>query len=592
MRRPRPRGGPGLPRRAARTLAAVTATLVVASGLAVVPGTAPARAAGAPTIVGTVTVGGQLSLAEGTSALAPEALQTPATALPVGGSGAWEVGAANTFEEASGSFAYRIFEHGARTAYSVQGEARRLGAGIADTGSCTILRDNAAGVPAVIDQAEDSPYQCTYAGGLPGPAGDVFRPSFTVQPLVWATARAVFAPGTVHGTALSLSEGRFESNNEEFLVNGARQAQPAPLDTVAAGGTSRFDAFLRNAEGNDLNGWARGDFTYRIVEDGVPTPFWIQGHVTNWRGATFEHDGSCTVYQGNPLPTGGETTGVEVDFAPYTCEGIGENLDGRGDWQVTFDVEPLAYTSVSGAQATDLLKSGCADTSSRCIYFPKSIEPITKGDPILIGSEQNLGEEGNDTVTYEYHDERAIYNSFSVSMSWEGKSNFLIESLKTTLEISYEFQIRNTTGHLWSYELEVPPRSRMSAWLTPAYHRITGDFFFEVDGKYFRAKDTWVDVPDSTTPGDVEKRITPITAVSELPPTPSPTPDDEPAPGNGAPQSGPGTPEAAPTAGAADQALARTGAAGSGAAVALGALGALLLGAGLLLARRFRATRP
>lgn len=474
----------------------------MAAGLLLAP--SAAQASSDITMNATINVGGDLSLHDAWSTQLPNSLKAADGSIPVGGSGTWS---ATGPTSASGEFGYRIYEHGQRTAYTVSGEAHYVWPDTPFGGACSIFRDDpVTGTPVRVDQAEDSPYECTVE--IPMFGVTALEPVFTVKPLVWATARGVVVPVAASGHSLSLTDGALGSSNKEFLVNGVLHNSGSAPDAVAAGSSTGFAAFLRNAEGNELNGWARGDFTYRIVEDGVATPFWVQGHVQNTRSTSFEHDGACNIFQGNPLPGPGEDPGTLVEFSPYTCDAQGENLDGRGDWQVTFSLQATPYTLVSGAEATELLTQGCVE-STNCLFFPKSMENITKGKAINVGSQTNDGEKGTDKLVYEYHDDRSISNSVAIAIGWKGKSNFLIEELETSLKITYKFKLEDTTGHVWSHELEVPPRTTVTAWLTPAYTRVTGDFFFEAGGKYFRAADTWIDVPDPQNPGHVEKKVQP-----------------------------------------------------------------------------------
>lgn len=494
-----PFGQPHHQRRAA--VIAGSSALLIAAGLLLTP--SAAQASGDITIEATVVAGGDLSLHDAWSTQLPASLKAADASIPVGGSGTWS---ATGPKSASGEFGYRIYEHGQKTDYTVSGEAHYVWPDTPFGGACSIFRDDpATGAPVRVDQATDSPYECTASVPSDGSLTD-FEMTFTVQPLIWSTARGVVVPVASSGHSLSLADGALSSSNREFLVNGALHNSGSAPDAVAAGASTGFAAFLRNAEGNELNGWARGDFTYRIVEDGVATPFWVQGHVQNTRSTTFKHDATCSIFQGNPIPGPGEDPGTLVEFSPYTCDPQGENLDGRGDWQVTFTLQATPYTLVSGAEATELLNKGCVEGTS-CIFFPKSKEDILKGDPVNVGSQTNDGTEGSDTLVYEYHDDRSISNSLAIAIGWKGKSDFLIEELESSLKITYKFKIEDTTGHVWSHKLDVPPRTTVSAWLTPAYTRVTGDFFFEAGGKFFRAADTQIDLPNPQNPGHVEKKV-------------------------------------------------------------------------------------
>lgn len=114
---------------------------------------------------------------------------------------------------------------------------------------------------------------------------------------------------------LSLDSGYYE-HLLPYQIDGAPTVGiegSTPFTTIQREG----DTVLQDHKGELHHAKARTVFAYRIVDDGVPTDFWVRGD------ASYDGDldtDACDIYYGSPVPVGGNpATGVKTNLAPYGC---------------------------------------------------------------------------------------------------------------------------------------------------------------------------------------------------------------------------------------------------------------------------------
>lgn len=346
-----------------------------AASIAAIPSPQPSTLGGTQggaRILGRVTPI-RVDLRDGWFTFDPSSTSTSAAAaIPSGWDGDFDTRV--TGNPATSTFAYQVYELGAATGIWVRGTAQALPPEVwgRHTSSCDFFRGNpAAGAIQISDDSQ--PYECemTYPDGIGRTAEYVVR--YTVAPKVWATVR-----GSIRPTGgVKLTAGQVSSENTRWDFNGRPVTGPLAVGRGTIVDPDSWDAYHRGGDTN-LNA-ARVDFAYQIVDGGSVTPYWVAGHTENYRGAAFDHDGTCSIYDANPLAT---SDAKEPSLSPYSCDAQGANVDGRGDWRVDFTVsarpaavvDAVAKPAVAKpAVAKRVLGDACADTGATCAYLPTGI---------------------------------------------------------------------------------------------------------------------------------------------------------------------------------------------------------------------------
>ncbi|MEV1130242.1 hypothetical protein [Agromyces sp. NPDC049794] len=205
-------------------------------------------------------------------------------------------------------------------------------------------------------------------------------------------------------------------------------------------------------------------FAYQIVEDGFPTAYWVTGFAENVRAGRFDHTSTCTISLGKP-----GDGGVTAAFSPYTCKMVGENLSGRGDWQVTFKVGVHDYTKVEGLEAQDPITRGCTAAGARCAYVMTSRQGYA-GDRQLVGRLNNGGDETDGEMRITWIETRSDKNSIDTSVTREGEGgvSFLwVETFKVSFKIAYGHEWAFDKTRKWEYSTSVPPHTTAYFYLSP-----------------------------------------------------------------------------------------------------------------------------
>ena len=470
---------------------------------------AAAEASGTASIVGRVTPL-DVNLGDGRFTFDPGAQSTAGASSLTSGISA-NFTTKLTGAPATSSFAYQVYELGEATGYWVRGEATGYPADSfsRNTSSCDFFEgDPAAGGTQISTETE--PYECTMTYQSTEDRGE-YVVRYEVAPKVWATVRGSITPQG----GLSLTGGQVAAQNNRWDFNGQPVTGPLASAIVPSTKTDSWVAYHRNGDPNVHA--ARVDFAYQIVDDGTVTPYWVGGHTENYRGVEFDHDGSCAIYDDNPI--GSEAT--EVDPSPYVCAATGSNVDGRGDWRVDFTVSPQPTQKidavVSPVLARSVLQKGCSTAGSTCSFIPQSIEDANLPGVQVSRKTANTGPEPVEAeVEWSYR--HAVRNSVGIEVDLETKEDFLIESVTASVKVKYNIAVTNTYTTTTTNTLTIPPGC--SSWweLSPAYQQVTGDFVVSADGTLYRVnRVTWTlpEAPDSAnsdgmSPGTLTARSEPV----------------------------------------------------------------------------------
>jgi hypothetical protein len=162
-----------------------------------------------------------------------------------------------------------------------------------------------------------APFTCS--AELTQDSATVKRFSFDVQMNRWSEASGKIA--TRNG--VSLTGGTF-SSDQKFQISGSK--------TIGLNSFTNFDAVLREGDWTRDEDQARTEFSYRVVVDGVVTPFWVAGVSANYRGAWFRPEARCGFYVGDPLKNEGRLdNATPIETSGLTCSATGSFVHGPGE---------------------------------------------------------------------------------------------------------------------------------------------------------------------------------------------------------------------------------------------------------------------
>ncbi len=481
--------------------AAICVAAVAAGSLVAAPATAAEALAGTSTST-TVRIQGDLQLTSITYDLRPETGSPASGAVP----GPRSTSTSTTWSVASvggsiGSMTGRIVDFATTTDYWVM--TRTTVDGDEYRSDCRIFRGEPTRGGVVLDPDEESPYLCESTSATVPGADDAVRAwteSFRLASLDWATVRGAITP---HGR-VSLQEGYLESPSTRFIVDGrwypktGTAQEQAPYLSVASNTSREWSAFERNGEAVHA---PTGYFSYRIVDAGVPTRFWVKGMAQNLRHVQFNHTGECEIWDGDPRD-GGKPDVV----SPYTCDANGSNLDGRGDWKVDFDITAATIHDVAVLEAGPLFEDGCSAENATCYFLATKKEP-------LLGKGQPLGppyaNTGDTPVPYEfrYATGRSSTNSFHVAVGFSLKAG---DIAKFSIETTYGYEWTDETEQKWVASMDVPPHTVGAFSFAPAYLVFTGDYLFQVGDEWYRVAGGTFTYPDDENPGYLTNSFSPL----------------------------------------------------------------------------------
>lgn len=416
---------------------------------------------------GRITYGSGLSVDQYAATDVPES--APATHWSATGNGA-------DSSDQNVTFVYQIGLLGAPSGYWVKGVLHSTAPNPYGTCDVYVGDPDAGGIP-----ASPQPYLCDATdttGDFPG-TNETFL--FNVHDNVAAEVQGIVSPtGSV-----SLDSGYYDLNTPHFY-NGSL--------TVPANTTTHWDSILRNGD-NPIPAWtASGIFVYRIVDDGQPTPYWVEGLGQNYRGVEFDRTSTCNIYDHNPTPSAdspGPATPVNV--SPYRCDMTSQDIGYRGNWEVTYSISKRPLQVVTGAfEQADLMNQFCADDETNCGL---TLASATK---VLGPSAQASDKVANNTTKTLKSNVTAsrtvtITNSIGIKVTVEAE---IADLFKSSVSVSYNFSIATSNTYSQTQILPIPPG--MEGWWTMRAEmvRVVGDVVIRDGDTYYLLKNVSYDFPE------------------------------------------------------------------------------------------------
>jgi len=272
---------------------------------------------------------------------------------------------------------------------------------------------------------------------------------------------------STHGERISLIEGHY--------VQGLPYSIPGS-ETLGKNSTTNFATVLRDGDHPIDDMQARTQFSYRIVDNGVPTNLYVAGWVLNFRGNTaFSGDGHCGIYSVAPQDLKNiKLEDATEDVSAYTCTGGGgffhdEWSSGNNHWKGDFTVSRRATNVQTDPAAQTRLVQNYCGTVGRCGMSMATVSDSYLSPGIHLTDAIN----GPARVTYtKAHTEGvSISNGFKIAA--EAETNWLFEKLKFTLEYNFKYETTSETTKETGYEFDVEKGE--TAYLEGAPHMIRAD---------------------------------------------------------------------------------------------------------------------
>ncbi|KRA25204.1 hypothetical protein ASD65_12805 [Microbacterium sp. Root61] len=385
--------------------------------------------------------------------------------------------------------------------------------------------------------------------------------------------RWVEAAGIINTTGpIALTAGHFESDLP-YHVYGS--------DTVAQNGTTRFESVMREGDDPFNHDTARTMFSYRVLDAGEQTTFWIVGWSANYRGGAFAWDGTCFVVDRDPQNSKSPALDKmeHADVAPYSCERTNQQWPaGNGAYEATFTVSKRQMTVVTEPfQQRELVDQVCGTTPENCGVNLATVT-IDAGKPQVASDAVNNRSGSEMSIPVTISKSQTVTNSGGFKLTSKAGFDAMGGKFEVSMEYNYSRSVAATTSTSMSVPLKIPNMHRGYLVTTPPMIHTEGTVIVKKGDRYFELQGVSAEFPDAT-PGAMwswDTVLDPLTSV-------------------GQPEDPAGEPLAPITPGASTTSSAGTLAAtGQSSATLVGLVGAavVLLGGGvLLIVRRRRGVR-
>ena len=446
-----------------------------------------------------LTDGAQVATSWRTSAVPPSLAETPPDAAHTAFR-TWGTFGGGLADSASGvdtTVVYRIAMLSSATPYWIR---TRVWVERSKTwGNCAIYASDPRTPGA--QPALTSPFNCTpHTVKINGVDGEV---RFDLSLNRW-----VEASGTISTQSpVSLTSGYFESDRIPYHVHGTPE--------VAANGHTTFSAVVREGDHPAVYNLARTRFSYRIVDAGTPTNFWVAGWSSNERAHRWDGRQECHIYDRDPVS--GSIVPLDqvptVKVSPYDCETTGGTVDDRGHWDATFSVIRRTMVTADAKESTfemrDRINRVCAARPDDCGVSIATVTDFTgvgrKISPVFENPDSNETYTPEITMssTESYTNSGGFEIDITAGASTSGGIGLKFE---VTLKVHYERSVTTSSTVKTRLPVPVPPNSRGWMEAAPRMVRTQGTVIVLDDGVYYemtnvdatfpRGNDEWVITPN------------------------------------------------------------------------------------------------
>ncbi len=295
--------------------------------------------------------------------------------------------------------------------------------------------------------------------------------------------------------------GRVSLDNGYWEVNAGNKVGGSTA--VAANSSVHMDALLRSGEGDDVvdKGRARVIFVYRILLDGVATPFWVEG--TTQVFADTWHNAWCDFYDQNPVPANGQAAPSPAKFSPFKCPMDQYRPGPRPEnWQTTYTISAAPITTVTAPIQLSELLQHCGDAPDDCDTSLSTVTrvpgPVSPNDQKSILNNQTDHDQTQKLTVSSTH---SVTNTLGIKLA----SKVLIEVFEFSVELNYSIAITDSTTYTSETDVTAPPWTRVWLEQTPILVHVVGNVLMQKDGRYYLLPNIAANFPEKD--GQSEKTI-------------------------------------------------------------------------------------
>ncbi|MEO6826882.1 MAG: LPXTG cell wall anchor domain-containing protein [Microbacteriaceae bacterium] len=265
---------------------------------------------------------------------------------------------------------------------------------------------------------------------------------------------------------------------------------------VAANSSAHMDALLREGEGDEVidKTTARAIFAYRILVDGVVTPYWVMGTNQVLRARAFHHDASCTIYDQNPIPASGEPVPAAANFSPFTCSMNAYRPESwNGNWQTDFTLSAAPVTTVTTPIRLSELLQHCGDQPNDCNTDLATVTRVP--GPVSPNDQKSTL---NNLTDHDQTQKLTVSTTHGVTNTVGAKvtATTMLGLYEVAVEASYSIAISNSTTYTSETDVTAPPFTRVWLEQTPILVHVVGNVLVRQDGRYFLLPNIAADFPE------------------------------------------------------------------------------------------------
>lgn len=307
---------------------------------------------------------------------------------------------------------------------------------------------------------------------------------------------------------LSLTDGLYDFNGGGYAKPGAEK-----LDQ-----NSKTDFAVVLREGDTTytsNRLGRVRFSYRILEDGLETPFWVVGWSQTDRDTIFKHQAMCFVTSEKPGSGGKLLDDLNrEEVTPFNCQIATEKTVGgdNGTYHTDLILAKRPELVVTNpADAAQLINTYClADPSPNCNVsfasassFRKTVDTRDlEGGALKYTYSNNTGQKF--PVKFSVATKSTVTHTFGTKVSLSAEGNVLGSKISTAIETTYGISSELTREYSQEFSFDLEPYQRkwavVSIWMVKADGAVL--IFSPKDGRNYRLPNVHVELPDKSKPSD------------------------------------------------------------------------------------------